>query len=104
MASVSVTVESIAAGGDGVARAEGFVVFVPRSAPGDVGTVDIAMRGSFARAEFVRLEHPAPSRVEPPCPHYTMDRCGGCQLQHMEYPAQLAAKSGIIRDSITRIG
>lgn len=104
MASVSVTVESIAAGGDGVARAEGFVVFVPRSAPGDVGVVDIAMRGSFARAPFVRLEHPAPSRVEPPCPHYTMDRCGGCQLQHMEYSAQLDAKSGIIRDSITRIG
>ena len=104
MASVSVTVESIAAGGDGVARAEGFVVFVPRSAPGDVGIVDIAMRGSFARAEFVRLERPAPSRVDPPCPHYTMDRCGGCQLQHMSYGAQLSAKSGIIRDSITRIG
>lgn len=104
MASVSVTVESIAAGGDGVARAEGFVVFVPRSAPGDVGIVDIAMRGSFARAEFLRLEKPASSRVEPPCPHYTMDKCGGCQLQHMEYGAQLEAKSGIIRDSITRIG
>lgn len=104
MASVTVTVESIAAGGDGVARAEGFVVFVPRSAPGDVGVVDIAMRGSFARAEFVRLERPAPSRVEPPCPHYTGDRCGGCQLQHMEYGAQLEAKSGIIRDSVVRIG
>ena len=104
MASVSVTVESIAAGGDGVARAEGFVVFVPRSAPGDVGIVDIAMRGSFARAEFLRLEKPAPSRVEPPCPHYTIDKCGGCQLQHMEYGAQLDAKSGIIRDSIARIG
>jgi 23S rRNA (uracil1939-C5)-methyltransferase len=104
MASVSVTVESIAAGGDGVARAEGFVVFVPRSAPGDVGVVDIAMRGSFARAEFVRLERPAPSRVDPPCPHYTSDKCGGCQLQHMEYDAQLEAKRGIIRDAIVRIG
>ena len=104
MASVSVTVESIAAGGDGVARAEGFVVFVPRSAPGDVGVVDIAMRGSFARAEFVRLEKPAPSRVEPACPHYTTDKCGGCQLQHMEYDAQLEAKSGIIRDTMVRIG
>ncbi|MDQ2931345.1 MAG: hypothetical protein M3Y05_11080 [Gemmatimonadota bacterium] len=104
MASVSVTVESIAAGGDGVARAEGFVVFVPRSAPGDVGVVDIAMRGSFARAPFVRLDHPAPTRIEPPCSHYTIDRCGGCQLQHMEYTAQLEAKSGIIRDSVTRIG
>jgi 23S rRNA (uracil1939-C5)-methyltransferase len=104
MASVSVTVESIAAGGDGVARAEGFVVFVPRSAPGDVGVVDLAMRGSFARAEFVRLEQPAPSRVEPPCAHYVTDKCGGCQLQHMEYGAQLEAKSGIIRDAIVRIG
>ena len=104
MASATVTVESIAAGGDGVARAEGFVVFVPRSAPGDVGVVDIAIRGSFARAPFVRLVSPAPSRVEPPCPHYTIDRCGGCQLQHMEYRAQLDAKAGIIRDSIVRIG
>jgi 23S rRNA (uracil1939-C5)-methyltransferase len=104
MATVTVTVESIAAGGDGVARAEGFVVFVPRSAPGDVGVVDIAMRGSFARAPFVSLTTPAPTRVEPPCPHYTIDRCGGCQLQHMEYSAQLEAKAGIIRDSITRIG
>jgi 23S rRNA (uracil1939-C5)-methyltransferase len=104
MASATVTVESIAAGGDGVARAEGFVVFVPRSAPGDVGVVDIAMRGSFARAPFMRLVTPSPNRVEPPCPHYTIDRCGGCQLQHMEYGAQLDAKSGIIRDSIVRIG
>jgi 23S rRNA (uracil1939-C5)-methyltransferase len=104
MASVTVTVESIAAGGDGVARAEGFVVFVPRSAPGDVGVVDIAMRGSFARAPFLELITPAPSRVEPACPHYVVDRCGGCQLQHMEYRAQLEAKGGIIRDSIVRIG
>jgi len=104
MAAVTVAVESIAAGGDGVARAEGFVVFVPRSAPGDVGVVDIAMRGSFARAPFLSLTTPAANRVEPPCPHYTVDRCGGCQLQHLEYRAQLEAKGGIIRDSIVRIG
>ena len=104
MAAITVRVESIAAGGDGVARAEGFVVFVPRSAPGDVGVVDIAMRGSFARAPFAHLVSGSPSRVNPPCPHYTMDRCGGCQLQHLDYHAQLDAKSGIIRDSIVRIG
>lgn len=104
MAAITVTVGSIAAGGDGVARAEGFVVFVPRSAPGDVGVVDIAMRGSFARAPFSRLVSASPSRVEPPCAHYTIDRCGGCQLQHLNYRAQLEAKGGIIRDSIVRIG
>lgn len=100
----TVRVESIAAGGDGVARAEGFVVFVPRSAPGDVGAVDVAMRGSFARSPFIRLIEESPLRVEPLCPHYVTDRCGGCQLQHMRYDAQLDAKSGIIRDSIQRIG
>jgi 23S rRNA (uracil1939-C5)-methyltransferase len=102
--SATVRVDTIAAGGDGVARAEGFVVFIPRSAPGDVGVVDVAMRGSFARAPFIRLIEPSPTRVDPPCPHYIADRCGGCQLQHMEYEAQLAAKAGIIRDSLQRIG
>ena len=101
MAAITVTVESIAAGGDGVARAEGFVVFVPRSAPGDIGVVNIAMRGSFARAPFERLVTPAPTRVEPPCPHYTIDQCGGCQIQHMSYDAQLEAKQGIVRDALT---
>jgi len=104
MASMTVTVDSIAAGGDGVARAEGFVVFVPRSAPGDVGVVDVTKHGAFARAAFSQLLSASSSRVEPACPHYTIDRCGGCQLQHLSYRAQLEAKGGIIRDSIVRIG
>ena len=37
----------------------------------------------FARGQLVSLDEPSPARVEPPCPHYTMDRCGGCQLQHL---------------------
>ncbi|MFN2398994.1 MAG: class I SAM-dependent RNA methyltransferase [Gemmatimonadaceae bacterium] len=99
-----VAVESIAAGGDGVARANGLVVFVPRSAPGDVGIVDVAPRGSFARSEFAELLASSPQRVTPPCPHYTMDKCGGCQLQHIEYSSQLAAKSRIVTDAFRRIG
>ena len=43
-------------------------------------------------------------RVEPLCYHYRVDRCGGCQLQHLRYDAQLEAKRGIVRDSIVRIG
>ena len=101
------TIVSVAAGGDGVGRADdGVVVFVPRTAPGDRGTVRFATRrrGRFAHGELLRLDHPAPSRVDPPCPHYTIDRCGGCQLQHLSYPAQLEAKAGIVRDTLTRIG
>ncbi|HKG91984.1 MAG TPA: TRAM domain-containing protein [Gemmatimonadaceae bacterium] len=98
------TVESIAAGGDGVARAEGLVVFVPRTAPGDVASVRVSSRGRFARGELRSLLRASPERVEPPCPHYTRDRCGGCQLQHMSYDAQRAAKASIVRDALVRIG
>ena len=102
--SVDVEIDSIAAGGDGVARTDGLVVFIPRSAPGDVGRARIEKAGRFARARWETIGRPGPSRVEPPCAHYVIDRCGGCQLQHMSYEAQLDAKSGIIRDAFQRIG
>lgn len=99
-----VEIESIAAGGDGVGRSEGMAVFVPRTAPGDAAMVRLTRARRFARGELVSLERPAPARVAPPCPHYTDDRCGGCQLQHLGYEAQLAAKSGIVGDALRRIG
>jgi 23S rRNA (uracil1939-C5)-methyltransferase len=97
-------IASIAAGGDGVGRTEGMVVFVPRTAPGDVAVVRIARAKRFARGELISLDEPSPARVVPPCPHYTVDRCGGCQIQHLAYDAQLAAKGVIIGDSLRRIG
>ncbi len=102
--STTLTIASIAAGGDGVGRAEGVVVFVPRTAPGDVARVRVARAKRFARGELLQLEEPSSVRVEPPCPHYTADRCGGCQLQHLGYEAQLAAKRTIIGDALRRIG
>lgn len=104
MAVVSVSIESIAAGGDGVGRKEGLVVFVPRTAPGDLVTAQISGRGHFARGSLRSIVTPSPVRIEPSCPHYTRDKCGGCQLQHMTYESQLAAKRIIIRDSFQRIG
>jgi len=104
MAVVSVSIESIAAGGDGVGRKEGLVVFIPRTAPGDLVTAHISGRGHFARGTLRSVVTPSPVRIDPPCPHYTGDKCGGCQLQHMTYDAQLAAKQMIIRDSLQRIG
>jgi 23S rRNA (uracil1939-C5)-methyltransferase len=104
MATVSVAIDSIAAGGDGVGRNEGLVVFVPRTAPGDVVTAQISGRGHFARGALRNVVTESESRIDPPCPHYTRDKCGGCQLQHMSYEAQLSAKKRIIRDSLQRIG
>ena len=97
-------IESLAAGGDGVARTEGMVVFVPRSAPGDLARVRMTRAKRFARGQIVALERSSPARVAPPCPHYTDDRCGGCQIQHLAYAAQLDAKSAIIGDALRRIG
>lgn len=104
MAVVSVAIESIAAGGDGVGRTNGLVVFVPRTAPGDVVTTQISGKGHFARGPLRSIVTPSPVRIEPPCPHYTRDKCGGCQVQHMNYESQLAAKQMIVRDSLQRIG
>ena len=97
-------VESIAGGGDGVARVEGLAVFVPRTAPGDVIEAEIEEHGRFARGRLLRVLEPSPQRVEPPCEHYVRDRCGGCQIQHMSYGAQLEAKAAVVRDALRRIG
>ena len=98
-----VTIESIAAGGDGVARADGMVVFVPRTAAGDVAEIDLVPGARFARGTLRALRTPSPERVEPRCVHYTRDKCGGCQLQHLSYDAQLAAKALIVSDAMERI-
>jgi len=104
MATINVAIDSIAAGGDGVGRSNGLVVFVPRTAPGDVVEAQIAGKARFARGKLHSIVTPSSVRVDPPCPHYTRDKCGGCQLQHMSYESQLEAKRTIIRDALRRIG
>jgi len=100
----SLEIESIAAGGDGVGRSSGLVVFVPRTAPGDIVTARISGKGRFARGSLRAIARSSGDRIEPPCQHYTRDRCGGCQIQHIAYTAQLRAKQRIVRDALERIG
>ncbi len=101
-----VAIERIAAGGDGVGRLEdGRTVFVPRTAPGDVARVaSIRRQKRFARASLTGIETPGAGRVEPRCPHYTRDRCGGCQLQHLDGASQRAARRSIVGDALRRVG
>ncbi len=102
--SATVTIERIAAGGDGVARHDGMVVFVPRAVPGDVVTVALQRQRTFARGRILDIVTSSGDREPAPCPHYEGDRCGGCQLQGLKYDAQLAIKGDLIRDALTRIG
>ena len=103
-----VTVSGIAAGGDGVGRlADGRAVFLPRTAPGErvrLKADRLRVHRHFARGEADEIVEPAPQRVAPACPHFVHDRCGGCQLQHLSYEAQLAAKRAIVGESLRRIG
>jgi len=97
-------VESIAAGGDGVARSDGLVVFTPRTAVGDRVVASVAVKGRMARGAVLSVERRGADRVDPECAHYEGDRCGGCQLQHISVGAQREAKRRIISDTLRRIG
>ena len=102
-----VAITSIAAGGDGVGRlADGRAVFVARTAPGERVRLREGMKlhKRFARGELAEVVVPGATRVTPPCPHYVQDHCGGCQLQHLSYESQLAAKRTIVGDALRRVG
>jgi 23S rRNA (uracil1939-C5)-methyltransferase len=101
-----VTVRGIATGGDGVATLpDGMTVFVPRTAPGDVVTVDVLeRRRRWARGRVRDVLSPSGDRVTPVCRHYVADGCGGCQLQHLSLEAQHAAKITVVRDVLARLG
>lgn len=100
----SLSIDGLAHGGAGVARAEdGRVVFVPATCPGD--TVDVrvtADHGRYVEAELAGIVTPSEDRRTPPCPYY--GHCGGCQWQHISYGVQAEAKRTQLIDSLQRIG
>jgi 23S rRNA (uracil1939-C5)-methyltransferase len=99
----TVDVTALAAGGDGVARDEGRVTFVPRTAPGDRVRVRLTKETkSFARGELVEIVTPSADRVAPPCPHFIAG-CGGCAWQHVARPAQLAAKQQLVAGALRKL-
>ncbi|MDR5683678.1 MAG: 23S rRNA (uracil(1939)-C(5))-methyltransferase RlmD [Armatimonadota bacterium] len=96
-------IEGLSYGGRGVARADGYVVFVPYTAPGDRVRVRVTRaRRTFGEAELVEVLQPSPDRVPPPCPYF--GPCGGCTWQHLSYSAQLRVKQQIVIDSLQRLG
>ncbi len=100
---VSLTIADLAFGGEGVARFNDFVVFVPFVMVGEVVEAEITeVKKSFARARLVRVTQPSPERVPPACAHF--GACGGCQYQHVAYPAQLRLKRKQVADLFQRIG
>ncbi|HJQ22412.1 MAG TPA: class I SAM-dependent RNA methyltransferase [Blastocatellia bacterium] len=100
---IEVNTERLAYGGDAIAHHQGLTVFVPLAAPGERLRVRVVERKkNYARAIIEAIVEPSPQRRAPLCAHF--GDCGGCQLQHLNYDAQLAAKAAFIRDALTRIG
>ena len=96
-------VDSLAYGGNGVARLNGFVVFVRRGLPGDTVRARVTkVKRGFAEAVAEDVVVPGALRVEAPCAHYPA--CGGCRFQDLAYEAQIAAKHEQVRDALVRLG
>jgi 23S rRNA (uracil1939-C5)-methyltransferase len=102
---ITVELTTMAHGGDALGRHEGKVIFVPYAIPGEtVRAQVIEDKGHYAFAELVEVVDPSSQRVDPPCPYFGLDKCGGCQWQHVTYEAQLRLKSEIVSDQLERIG
>ncbi|MBH0167077.1 23S rRNA (uracil(1939)-C(5))-methyltransferase RlmD [Fictibacillus sp. 7GRE50] len=89
--------------GAGVARVNGFTLFVPNTLPGERAKIKvIGVKKGFGFGRLEELIEESPERVEPPCPIYKW--CGGCQLQHLSYEGQLEYKRKLVEDVLARIG
>lgn len=101
---LTLRIESLVFGGAGLAHtADGRVVFVLYAAPGElVEALVERVHADYLEAVTIRVVEPSADRLEPRCPLF--GECGGCQLQHMAYPAQLAAKEAVVREQLRRIG
>jgi tRNA/tmRNA/rRNA uracil-C5-methylase (TrmA/RlmC/RlmD family) len=97
------TIEKLVYGGDGLARTEHGVVFVPRTAAGDVVEAELVdTRKDYATARLTKVLEPSPDRQEPYCPNYPTEGC--CHWQHIQYAKQVDYKEGIVRESLKRLG
>ncbi|MCE5285390.1 MAG: TRAM domain-containing protein, partial [Pelosinus sp.] len=98
-----ITISGLGHSGEGVGRFEDFTVFVPYALPGETVSVKITeAKKSYAKGKITKIHTASPNRIEPKCELYK--ECGGCQLQHLSYEGQLAAKRQTVVDAITRIG
>src|SRR3974390_1214564 len=94
---MTLTIEDIAFGGEGVGRLDDFVIFVPFVIVGETVEAEITeVKKQFPRAHFLRVTQPSPDWATPECRFF--GNCGGCQYQHIQYDAQLRIKHKQIAD------
>ncbi len=98
-----VKISGLGSSGEGVGKIDGFTVFVPFALSCELVRVKITLvKSSYAVGQLLEVLQPSADRVKPCCRYF--ERCGGCQLLHLDYLAQLAAKRQKVIDAIERIG
>lgn len=96
-------IDRLGTSGEGVGRYDNFTVFVPNALPGETVSVIIEeVKNSYARGRINQILHESVDRVAPLCELY--EECGGCQLQHLSYEAQLRTKRAQVADALIYIG
>lgn len=98
-----IKINGLGSSGEGVGKLDGLAVFVEGALPDEEVLAEIETRKkNYAVGKLIEVVKKSPERVEPFCPLYK--NCGGCQLQHMSYAAQLKWKRQQVVDAIERIG
>ncbi len=96
-----IKIEKLAYGGEGIGYLDGKVWFVENALPGETVPAQLLQdKKNFARAKMLRVDAPSPHRVSPPCPY--VNKCGGCQYQHLEYSEEVRWKEIQVREHLER--
>ena len=100
---IELHITDLTAEGAGIGKIDGYPFFVKGAIPGDVIRAGVTkVKKTYGYARLIEVVMPSADRVTPPCPE--AHRCGGCQLQHMSYEAQLQFKQNKVCNALTRIG
>lgn len=98
-----IQITSLSSTGEGIGTLDGLKIFVEGALPKEAISAKIIHRKKrYAKGKLLSIFSSSPERTEPICPHFGI--CGGCQIMHLQYPAQLSLKRQRVIDSLTRIG
>lgn len=100
---IEVTFSDLTQDGSGVAKVDGYTLFVPGGLPGEQAMVQVLKtKKGYGYGRIIELTQAGEERTTPPCPIY--DQCGGCAIQHIGAKGQLDYKREIVKNALERIG
>jgi len=100
---IEIQITDLGSEGEGIGKIDGFPFFVKGAIPGDTIRASVMkVKKNLGYARLQEIEKASCDRAMPECPVY--GRCGGCQLMHLKYEAQLKYKEKKVRDALHRIG